>query len=169
MKNVIASLAILGVSGCASCQPSAAPAGIPMAGMSTTTQSTGSPCDACAAFGWRWETVSFSIPKPKMYSIPKPVAGPQVIAIPMMPAAMPMQMAAPMMAPQPVMAPTQAPPQNNTQQPPAGPAKTTEGCGDSCTGCGTADIGTAELEECVRALTNQVEGMQARVNGRSLN
>ncbi|HQX50349.1 MAG TPA: hypothetical protein PLY87_18875 [Planctomycetaceae bacterium] len=167
MKNVIASLAILGVSGCASCQPSPAPAGIPMAGMSTTTQSTGSPCDACAAFGWRWETVSFSIPKPKMYSIPKPVAGPQVVGIPILTGGPTMTMGSPMMAQpqmmtqpqmvQPQYVQVQGQPQSSPapqaapqSEPQSTPASTCQpGCAEGCVS--QSDI-ASECDDLIREI-----------------
>ncbi len=162
MKNLIAGLAIIGISGCASCQQSAAPAGIPMAGMSTTTQSNLAPSEACAAFGWRWETVSFSIPKPKMYSIPKPQAGPQVVGIPILTGGPTMTMgAAPMMAQPQMVQPQYVQVQGQPQSAPASPASTPSetqstpastcqpGCAEGCVSQG--DI-AAECDDLIREI-----------------
>jgi hypothetical protein len=105
MKKFLISCAIIGVSGCAACQQqAAAPAGIPMAGMTASTGSSGGHCDATPALGWRWETISFSVPKPKLFAVPKPQVGPSVVGIPILTGGPTMTMgAAPMMAAQPQM------------------------------------------------------------------
>ncbi len=106
MKNLLISVLALSASGCAACHQPSAPAGIPMAGMTATTQSTVATQEATPAIGFGRRNVSFSLPTIKMFAVPKPQVAPQVVGIPILTGGPTMTMgAAPMMAqPQAMMA-----------------------------------------------------------------
>ncbi len=59
--------------------------------------------EAIPAVGIGWETVSFSIPKPKLFAVPKPQQGPQVVGIPILTGGPTMTMGQPAMMAQPAM------------------------------------------------------------------
>lgn len=67
--------------------------------MATAGAPAASTSEAIPAIGCRWETVSFQVPKLKLYAVPKPQRGPSLVGIPILAgAAFAPQMGMPMMA-----------------------------------------------------------------------
>lgn len=141
-----------------------------MSGMATTSSSAGHACEAIPAVGIGWETVSFSIPKPRLFAVPRPQAGPQVVGIPILAGAPTMTMAAPMMAqPQYVPTPSQpaAAPQGEPQAAPASeysPCQRT-GCAE---GCSSHDNVAAECDALIREISNLQQEIRVESRGTTI-
>ncbi len=185
MKNEVIGLLFICVSGCASChQQSAAPSGIPMAGMTAAPASSVASSEATPAVGIGWETISFSIPKPKLFAVPKPQQGPQVVGIPILAGAptmtmgQPAMMASPAMMGQPAMVAqpqyVQTPATVTQQSNPA--AQSSAPACNSCPPAGCAEEGcqsqpqtqTQVMQEC-DALMGEIADLQRQISVRAGN
>lgn len=186
MKTFSLSLAVLFLSGCASChQNPPVQAGIPIAGATVSSHSAVASAEATPAVGFGWETVSFSIPKPKLFAVPKPQAGPQVVGIPILAGGPSMTMGAPMAAPMVAAAPQammaqqpqyvqtlaapsaaqQSVPQSNPQ-PQSAPC---ESCQPACSeGCASQASVAAECDALIREISSLQEQICVETNKASV-
>jgi hypothetical protein len=167
MKNLIAVLTVFGLAGCTSChQQPAVSGGIPMAGMSATTSSGHSACEAIPALGLNWETVSFRIPKPRLYAVPRPQAGPQVVGIPILTGGptMTMATAAPMMAAPMAVQPQYVEPQSNVQPQSAAPQSAPASAPPCSSGCAEGCNSQASIASECDALMRDISCLQQQLS-----
>lgn len=167
--------------GCASCQEQQQPVatnGLPI--MGATTQAMAGPTEAIPTVGMSMGSIRIPVPRLRMYAVPRPQAGPQVVGIPIMAGQATMSMPQQMMATQsmpvqqmPVQQYVAAQQSYATQAVPTPATQSTQAtnCTPNCNSCTTpaCDGSMNSCQQELDSLCHEIQCLQSQIRVKTSN